>query len=960
MTLKEILQGYDSSLLDQISADKIDEVVSLRLPTPVAIQEIVAALSSLSYISDKVVYAKPPTYAFLQVLLHTKENTMEIEGFREKVFQMVEELSVKAQQLKQNSSLKNYQLYTNILHRAWENDGVIDKSESHILEFVKIELNIWDREHFVLGHHPSILKLWDLQQEYQLVRHQLLTSGIVLVQGNNYVMAEETARQIRRCFGMELHQESYTRLLNGFTREELAIPLESWGLPVSGTKPEIIHRVQELLIPPSQLLDCFAVEMLREYCRRNNCPVSGTKAVVIGNIINFFDQELDIKVEEVMKEEVHLPSQPELRELNPELFTRILNNLSNQQLYDILYQSYLPTSGTKEEKVNRISNSPWSERSVFNRLRKEDLSYLCRRFGLPVSGAKPELVDRLLDLNLVLPVEQIDLVVEKQEVQKPVSETVVNSETKSIEQTPVVDQATPLPVGFAQVAEMYPDLGQDEKVVLAIIREAGSLSEQELERVVLRHHLGWFLYRANMAELIARLKRSKRYPLRIKSLQSINIYQWVGDNVPSEPVSEKKVARDIIDALRHGVVPKSNLDRLVVGQQGARKHLTEILGELDQTKSHFKFIRGQYGAGKTFLCSWLKEHALENEYVISFLNISNDQPLSDLPVFFSGMINGLRTPEKTDAGALVDILESWLYNIHKRTAQLEGIPLDGQHAKKLHGIVKKSIETELSGLSDIEPGFAQAIRSFYEAKVEGNGELSQNAIAWITGSRSLSAQALREIGVKGELEPHHVFQRMRALLQIIHGARYKGLLLLVDELELVRKFPHARQREQALETLRLLIDEVGKTGLPGCLLVFTGTDEFFEDERYGLRSYEALAERVLTPLSTTSLVSMRQPIIQLESLDKERLAQVIFKIRELYGVAYSCEAANFADDETVHQLLESWTQLGTESTSRKPRPILREFIQLLDLCEENKGLKVGDFLRNSMRSPESQPSHSLN
>ena len=357
-----------------------------------------------------------------------------------------------------------------------------------------------------------------------------------------------------------------------------------------------------------------------------------------------------------------------------------------------------------------------------------------------------------------------------------------------------------------------------------------------------------------MAELMAKLKRDNKSCIQIKSVQNTNIYQWTAHENTDEQILQKKSARDIIDALRHGVVPSNNLSLLMVGQQTARKHLAEILQEVNSHKSHFKFIRGQYGSGKTFLCSWLKEFALNNEFAVSFMNISHDQPLSDLPIFFSGMINGLRTPEKTDSSALVDILESWLLNIHNKTAKIEGIDINRNGGQQeLNKIVQKSIEVDLAHLNDIEPGFSQALRAFYEGKVQGDREFVSNAVAWITGSRSLSSQALRDIGVKGYLESNNVFSRMRAILEIINGARYKGLLLAVDELELIRKFPHTRQREQALETLRLLIDESGRNALPGCLIIFTGTDEFFEDERYGLKSYEALAERVMTPFSHESL-----------------------------------------------------------------------------------------------------------
>jgi hypothetical protein len=596
----------------------------------------------------------------------------------------------------------------------------------------------------------------------------------------------------------------------------------------------------------------------------------------------------------------------------------------------------LMTSGSKDEKIKRILECYKSERSILNYLRKEDLSVLCRKFSLAVSGAKQELIDRVLDYSPINPPDELQITT--------VSEPSIIPSLKETE--PRNMETNQLPANWEDIDEKFSSFEKAEKIILSILKEAKSITEQDLSRIVAKHQLGWFLHKAHMAEIMAKLKRENRPYIQIKSVQSTNIYQWTSNDIADGQILEKKSARDIVDALRHGVVPRNNLNLLMVGQQTARKHLSDILFEVNSAKSHFKFIRGQYGSGKTFLCSWLKEFALDNEFAVSFINISHDQPLSDLPIFFSGLINGLRTPEKTDSSAIVDILESWLLNVHNKTARIEGVDLSQPAAQDhLTKIVEKAIEVELANFNDIEPGFSQALRAFYDGKVKGDMELVSNAVAWIMGSKSLSSQALRDIGVKGYLEANNVFARMRAILEIISGARYKGLLLLVDELELVRKFPHARQRELALETLRLLIDEAGKNALPGCLLIFTGTDEFFEDERYGLKSYEALAERVMTPFTHESFISMRQPIISLESLNSERLKNVVLKIRDLHGVAYGWDSLQFADDESITELIEEWTVFGEESVDRKPRPILREFIQMLDLCEENKGVYLKEFLK---------------
>jgi len=935
MKLLNVLESYETSLLDQLSSDKIDEAISLRLPQPVVVQEIISALSSQSYISDKVLYGKPPMFAILNLILQASECMVEVEGFRTKVLAYVDELSSRAAQ-HIHTQERNPQLYTKILKRAWENDRMIDKSEAHILELVKSELGIWEREHFTLMHDTSILTLWNIDQEYYLVRNFLLSTGIVLTFDNKYVIADEVAAQIRKTFGIELMDESYKRLLASLSREELAQALNFYHLNISGTKEIMIGRLMHGLVPPADLLNLFNLENLRDLCRREGIAISGAKNAVIANIIQYYDEGLDLQTSSNEQLEPVEPPEPEIREMDPEIYAKVLSNLTGQQLYDILYQNMLMTSGSKDEKIKRILECYKSERSILNYLRKEDLSVLCRKFSLAVSGAKQELIDRVLDYSPINPPDELQITT--------VSEPSIIPSLKETE--PRNMETNQLPANWEDIDEKFSSFEKAEKIILSILKEAKSITEQDLSRIVAKHQLGWFLHKAHMAEIMAKLKRENRPYIQIKSVQSTNIYQWTSNDIADGQILEKKSARDIVDALRHGVVPRNNLNLLMVGQQTARKHLSDILFEVNSAKSHFKFIRGQYGSGKTFLCSWLKEFALDNEFAVSFINISHDQPLSDLPIFFSGLINGLRTPEKTDSSAIVDILESWLLNVHNKTARIEGVDLSQPAAQDhLTKIVEKAIEVELANFNDIEPGFSQALRAFYDGKVKGDMELVSNAVAWIMGSKSLSSQALRDIGVKGYLEANNVFARMRAILEIISGARYKGLLLLVDELELVRKFPHARQRELALETLRLLIDEAGKNALPGCLLIFTGTDEFFEDERYGLKSYEALAERVMTPFTHESFISMRQPIISLESLNSERLKNVVLKIRDLHGVAYGWDSLQFADDESITELIEEWTVFGEESVDRKPRPILREFIQMLDLCEENKGVYLKEFLK---------------
>ena len=946
MKLIDIIEKYSDGAIDQIATDKVNESANLRLPRSIVIQEIAAALSSLSYVASALAPAKPPTYSFIKLIIDAPNHIVPVEGFQEKVLLTTEDMTLRAKSGQGLSSDKNYQLYINILKFAWESNLEIDTSEAQLLESLRTELGIWTREHLLLEHHPDIRQLWDNSNAYITALNHLLLSGLVLTYENNYAIADEVVIQIRRAWGIDLEKEDYLRMLNLIKNEQLHTPLNNIGLQLSGTKDVKINRILDALIPPSELLNFMSIEELREFCRINGMQISGKKAEVISNIIDYFDRGMDLKKNTVKEEVPLIPVKPEDKQLSREEFSKLLQNFTNDQLYDLLSHSYLKTSGNKEEKISRLVESNWSERSVLNRLRKVDMSDVCKKLGIQVSGIKNELIDRIIEGSHIRYSEStVKAVVEDQQSQAEAAVSVKDHEIKDITHIDNTQKQI-LPTGFQNIKIDYPNLDEDEQIILSLIKETKSLTEHDIERTSRLHGLGWFLTKAHMSQLVAKLKSQNKSPIQVRSVRSINIYEWQAEKEESSKILQKHDAREVIDAMRQGVVPDKNLDLVIVGHTKERAHLKDLLDEAKNNKSPFKFIRGPYGAGKTFLSSWLRELALNEEFAVSTVNIGPDQPLSDLPVFYSGLINGLRIPEKYDSCALADILESWLLTIHKKTAKIEGLKaLDSATQKKLSEIVEKRVESELSFLSDLDSDFSPALRAFYRAKITNNPVLASTAIAWLSGSRAMSGKMLNEIGVRGYLESNQVFPRIHAILEVIKGSHYKGLLLVVDELELIRKFPHASQREQALNILRLLIDESGKNKFPGCFLVFTGTDTFFEDDRAGIKSYEALADRVSCPPTKDGITSVKQPVITLQGLDQTKLLTVISKIRDIHGIAYNWDAQKKFPDEILQKLVQDWTAFGEESVSRKPRPIIREFIHRLDLCEENPSISQEEFIQ---------------
>ena len=958
MRLNEILSQYSDEALDRLAADKVDEVANLRLPRSVLAEEIAVALASLSYVAQALAPTRPPTYAFLSLLLREPGHARPIEGFRELAMSEAERLSEKARDGAELSGGKNYDLYLKLLQAAWENDGAIDRSEAVLLAALRRELGIWTREHLILEHHPAIRSFWATPRAFDEARNHLLATGLVLTTESQYVIPDEVCCALRRAWEIDLEDPTYARLLDQLTNSQLRDVLEKVNLPLSGSKEERAGRVLTAMVPPTIVLDALPIGALKDLSRGQGLAVSGTKADLVTALIDHFDanRDLHVDVEEPEEQEPRQPEKPQPRQLEPDDLTRLLERFSLDQLYDIAATAGLKRSGSKAERIATLVQSSWSDETLLSHVRRVDLISVARRLGTGVSGVKTDVIQRLLawaKTGPALTVRQSEdattvLLTQPQAIVRdqpsPILSTTAEVDTTSATPTP------PLPPGFSQIAASFPELGHDEHVVLAFAKEARSLSEQEIERLVKHHHLGWFLTKAHMADLLARLDQSKQNPFRVRSAGSLNIYEWHGVDRPPEQGFSREAARDLVDALRNGVVPEGHLDLLVVGQDAQRSHLLELLSHVRTGKSVSKFIQAPYGGGKTFLCAWLRDQAFQRDFAVSTVRIGPDQPFSDLPVFFNGVANGLRTPEKRDASALADILESWLLAIHRSTAQIENLqPFNPTHQLELAGKVEQRIERDLERIAQHDPGLAPALKAFYRARVSGDSKTAMAALAWIRGASSTSADELRVLGVRGQLQPEQVFPRLAALLEVIAAGRLNGLVLLVDELELVRRFPHARHREQAYEILRQLMDEAGENHLPRCLLIFTGTDNLFEDSRYGLPSYEALANRISHPESLGNHASMRQPVIRLDGLDRERLQAVALRVRDIHATAYEWPARDRVPDSLIERMIGQWTSFGEGQVDRLPRPVLREMVHILDLCQENPTVDPEECLRRTVQ-----------
>ena len=81
----------------------------------------------------------------------------------------------------------------------------------------------------------------------------------------------------------------------------------------------------------------------------------------------------------------------------------------------------------------------------------------------------------------------------------------------------------------------------------------------------------------------------------------------------------KRDIEHVFDRLRSGVVPERGLDTFAVGIERQRGELHRLLDMAKSGEGVFKFLRGGYGCGKTFLARLAALDAQENNFATSLM-----------------------------------------------------------------------------------------------------------------------------------------------------------------------------------------------------------------------------------------------------------------------------------------------------------------------------------------------------
>ena len=391
-------------------------------------------------------------------------------------------------------------------------------------------------------------------------------------------------------------------------------------------------------------------------------------------------------------------------------------------------------------------------------------------------------------------------------------------------------------------------------------------------------------------------------------------------------------SREIVAALRRGLVPARGLSLFATGLEPLAKAVMDELALVAQGGGNSKWIRGEYGAGKTFAARYLCMEARAKGFATSEVQISiNDTPLHHLETVYRRLVEKLETAAD-GRNAFQAIVDAWLYQVGEEVQRLKGITEDDP---AFADATEERLEDKLADLSRRNNTFAQVLRAYHRAMHEGDYATAHGLIAWLSGQPHIDRSITSKAGVSGKVDGQAAMAFLAGLLQLLRQSGYPGLVVVLDEVETIQRM-NAQTRVKALIALRQFMDAMANGELPGLYLVVTGTRDFFEGYK-GLKTEPALYQRVNVKFDDDpEFDNLRAAQVRLMPFDADRLFAVGQRVRDLFPSEQPSRIRDKVDDAFLRSLVDQVTTRFGGRVAIAPRLFLIELTDILDRVDQHQ------------------------
>src|SRR5579864_6426503 len=199
-------------------------------------------------------------------------------------------------------------------------------------------------------------------------------------------------------------------------------------------------------------------------------------------------------------------------------------------------------------------------------------------------------------------------------------------------------------------------------------------------------------------------------------------------------MTSRRDREHIFERLRSGVVPERGLEAFAVGVDRQRAELARLLDLAASGEGVFKFLRGGYGCGKTFMARLALYDAQARGFATSFVVVSdNDLHFYKFDDVYRKVVQELGT-SSCPRGALGDVIDRWI-------AKVERALSDGgadESAPDFDQKVQKRIGEDITSLTGgkAPEDLARVLREVFRLKQAGKARAAGALMSWLSGSEN--------------------------------------------------------------------------------------------------------------------------------------------------------------------------------------------------------------------------------
>lgn len=392
---------------------------------------------------------------------------------------------------------------------------------------------------------------------------------------------------------------------------------------------------------------------------------------------------------------------------------------------------------------------------------------------------------------------------------------------------------------------------------------------------------------------------------------------------------DELVAYEIIEKLRTGVPPRRYTSLYSSG-------LEEFIGNvrkrhLDQRSNtgRIRFVSGSWGSGKTHLFRLLAEQAFNANYLVSTVELSNNEaPFDRFEMVLASIMRNIASEDTELRGDGTNPFGEMLGLHLQKIAERDDLDMPSVVQGERDRLMAE-------GAIDIE--IRRVVAAYWETFLPETPEAATHVrrsqlLQWFTGEADKTTMR-KEFGIQRTMSKENARILLTSVVALARFLGYSGIVVLFDESEMSTSTMSKSKLQQAHNNLLHLINEVDTIG--GLILIYGAVPSFFNDDRHGIRIYGALASRIGEPESTPPAALQRVWNLDAVSPTEDDFHEAARRIRMIYEQAFPDDVETLIGvDDLFKHVDVIVAEHGQYERVSKWRAVVQECVKVLDITLE--------------------------